>query len=222
MDRLKDEGLYKRTLKNYCVATLTRTATTTCSSRAARARARAPSSSELKLGLLGCGLEAYILNLQARPNQPRVFIVPATISYHLVLEAETLIDDYLRDEGKSRYIIDDDEFSRPARIAKFFTALLTMDGQIHVRFGRALDPFGNEVDDDGRVARPARAAGRRARATCSMPRGIRCSTRRGIASTRGSSATAIVDAPAPEQHDPADARHLLRRHAGARGAVGRA
>ena len=71
-----------------------------------------------------------------------------------MLEAETLIDDYLRDEGQSRYIIDDDEASRPARVGKFVTALLAMDGQIHVRFGRALDPFGNEVDDEGRSLDP--------------------------------------------------------------------
>ena len=81
-------------------------------------------------------------------------MVPVTISYQVVLEAETLIDDYLRDEGQSRYIIDDDEVSRPARVAQFVTALLSMDGQIHVRFGRALDPFGNEVDDDGRSCDP--------------------------------------------------------------------
>jgi glycerol-3-phosphate O-acyltransferase len=153
VDRLKDEALYKRTLKNYCVATLTHGLGNLFFPGGTRSRSGALEQ-ELKLGLLGCGLEAYIANLQAGRSHPRIFIVPATVSYQIVLEAETLIGDYLSDEGQSRYIIDDDEVSRPTRIAKFITALLAMDGQIHVRFGRALDPFGNEVDDEGRSLDP--------------------------------------------------------------------
>jgi len=153
VDRLKDEGLYKRTLKNYCVTTLTRGLGNLFFPGGTRSRSGALEQ-ELKLGLLGCGLEAYVLNLQAGRPSPRIFIVPATVSYHAVLEAETLIDDYLRDEGQSRYIIDDDEVSRPARVTQFVSALLAMDGQIHVRFGPALDPFGNAVDAEGRSCDP--------------------------------------------------------------------
>jgi glycerol-3-phosphate O-acyltransferase len=153
VDRLKDEALYKRTLKNYCVVTLTHGLGNLFFPGGTRSRSGALEQ-ELKLGLLGCGLEAYIDNLQAGRPRPRIFIAPVTVSYQIVLEAETLIVDYLRDEGQSRYIIDDDEVTRPARIAKFLTALLVMDGQIHVRFGRALDPFGNAVDDEGRSLDP--------------------------------------------------------------------
>src|SRR5262245_35397294 len=153
VDRLKDEGLYKRTLKNYCVTTLTRRLGNLFFPGGTRSRSGALEQ-ELKLGLLGCGLEAYVLNLQAGRPFSRIFIVPATISYHVVLEAETLIDDYLRDEGQSQYIIDDDEVSRPARVTQFVSALLAMDGQIHVRLGPALDPFGNAVDAEGRSRDP--------------------------------------------------------------------
>src|SRR5262245_303420 len=153
VDRLKDEGLYKRTLKNYCVTTLTQGLGNLFFPGGTRSRSGALEQ-ELKLGLLGCALEAYTDNLQAGRTRPRIFVVPATVSYQIVLEAETLIDEYLSDEGQSRYIIDDDEVSRPAWIAKFITALLSMDGQIHVSFGRALDPFGNEVDDTGRSVDP--------------------------------------------------------------------
>ena len=153
VDRLKAEQLYKRTLKNYCVATLTRGLSNIFFPGGTRSRSGAIEE-ELKLGLLGTGLEAYILNLTAHSERPGLFILPTTISYHVVLEAETLIDDYLRDEGQSRYIIDDDEVSRPARVAQFVTTLLNMEGHIHVRFGRALDPFGNTVDDEGRSCDP--------------------------------------------------------------------
>jgi glycerol-3-phosphate O-acyltransferase len=148
VDRLKDEQLYKRTLKQFCVATLRHRMPNLFFPGGTRSRSGAIER-ELKLGLLGCGLEAYIRNLQDGRDRPRVFIVPATVSYHLTLEAETLIHDYLRDDGKSRYIIDDDEFTKPERVLKFMNALLKMDGQIHVRFGRALDPFGNTVNLDG-------------------------------------------------------------------------
>ncbi len=153
VDRLKGEALYKRTLKNYCVATLSHGLPNLFFPGGTRSRSGAIEA-ELKLGLLGCGLEAYIENLKVSKPQPNVYFVPATVSYHLVLEAETLIEDFLKDEGKSRFIIEDDEFSRPERILRFITALFAMDGQIHVRFGRALDPFGNVVDQQGHSLDP--------------------------------------------------------------------
>jgi glycerol-3-phosphate O-acyltransferase len=76
-------------------------------------------------------------------------VVPATINYRLVLEAETLIEDYLADTGKSRYIIEDDEFSRLGRIVEFVRKILVHEGSVVVRFGRPLDLFGNDVDDAG-------------------------------------------------------------------------
>ncbi len=103
----------------------------------------------LKLGLLGTTATAY-KNL-VREGQPhkRLYIIPVTINYRLVLEAETLIDDYLAETGKSRYIIDDDEFSRVGRLLEFFRKIVAHEGSVVVRFGRPLDPFGNEVTDDG-------------------------------------------------------------------------
>jgi glycerol-3-phosphate O-acyltransferase len=78
-----------------------------------------------------------------------VFFVPATINYLLTLEAETLIDDFLQEEGKHRYIIEDDESSRPARVAAFLGKTLGLDASCVVRFGHPLDCFGNRVEADG-------------------------------------------------------------------------
>jgi glycerol-3-phosphate O-acyltransferase len=103
----------------------------------------------LKLGLLGTTVTAYKnLVREGMPNK-RIYIVPATINYRLVLEAETLIDDYLAETGKSRYIITDDEFSRIGRILEFFRKILAHEGSVVVRFGRPFDPFGNDITDDG-------------------------------------------------------------------------
>jgi glycerol-3-phosphate O-acyltransferase len=104
---------------------------------------------QLKLGLLGTTVAAYKnLVREGRANR-RLYIVPATINYRLVLEAETLIDDYLAETGKSRYIITDDEFSRLGRLFEFFRKIVAHEGSVVVRFGRPLDPFGNDVTDEG-------------------------------------------------------------------------
>jgi glycerol-3-phosphate O-acyltransferase len=103
----------------------------------------------LKLGLLGTTVTAYKNLVREGAPHKRLYIVPATINYRLVLEAETLIDDYLAETGKNRYIITDDEFSRIGRILEFFRKILAHEGSVIVRFGRPLDPFGNEVTDDG-------------------------------------------------------------------------
>ncbi len=103
---------------------------------------------KLKLGLAGTGLEAYErTTLNGRPR--KVFFVPATINYMLTLEAETLIDDYLSESGRARYIIEDDESTRLDRMSKLVRKLAQMDESCAVRFGTPIDPFGNEVDENG-------------------------------------------------------------------------
>jgi glycerol-3-phosphate O-acyltransferase len=103
----------------------------------------------LKLGLLGTTVTAYKNSVRDGAPHKRLYIIPATINYRLVLEAETLIDDYLAETGKNRYIITDDEFSRIGRLVEFFRKILAHEGSVIVRFGRPLDPFGNDVTDDG-------------------------------------------------------------------------
>jgi glycerol-3-phosphate O-acyltransferase len=102
----------------------------------------------LKLGLAGTGVEAFSRTAE-RGRPQKVFFVPATINYLLTLEAETLIDDFLKEEGKARYIIEDDESSRIGRITAFAQKLLGLDGACVIRFSRPLDVFGNTVDRDG-------------------------------------------------------------------------
>ncbi len=102
----------------------------------------------LKLGLAGTGIEAFVRSCTRGKPQP-VFFVPATINYLLTLEAETLIDDFLQEEGKARYIIDDDESTRIGRVAAFSNKLLGLDAACVIRFSRPLDCFGNYVDDEG-------------------------------------------------------------------------
>jgi glycerol-3-phosphate O-acyltransferase len=103
----------------------------------------------LKLGLAGTGIDAFGRTAESGRTQP-VYFVPATINYMLTLEAETLIDDFLQEEGKARYIIEDDESTRLGRITAFAQKLLGLDESVVIRFGQPLDCVGNRVDEEGR------------------------------------------------------------------------
>src|SRR5690606_24005049 len=87
--------------------------------------------SKLKLGLLGTGIKAYINNLKKNAEKPNIYVVPCTINYHLVLEAETLIDDYLEETGKARYIIERDESSSFAKVFNFIFQSARMDTSLY-------------------------------------------------------------------------------------------
>jgi glycerol-3-phosphate O-acyltransferase len=112
----------------------------------------------LKLGLAGTAIEAYARNaIRARHRGERpqpIFFVPVTINYALVLEAESLIEDHLKESGQARYIIEDDEFSQLDRWLTFFKRLISYGGACVLRYGQAIDPFGNVVDEQGRSLAP--------------------------------------------------------------------
>ena len=107
----------------------------------------------LKLGLLGSALSAFSERLRRGDERP-IYIVPCTISYPLVLEAETLIEDYLKEEGQARYIIDDDEFSRFGRIVQYAARVMALQTTMVIRYGQPMDVFGNAIQSDGRSVSP--------------------------------------------------------------------
>jgi glycerol-3-phosphate O-acyltransferase len=148
VDRRLKFALYKDVLKEYSTALLERGFHSLFFPGGTRCRSNVIES-RLKLGLLGTGMAAYRNNVLGGSPQHRIYVVPATINYRLVLEAETLIEDHLAETGKSRYIIEDDEFSRLGRIVEFVRKILVHEGAVVMRFGRPLDPFGNDVDDRG-------------------------------------------------------------------------
>lgn len=145
--RLKFE-LYKDVLKEYSTVLLEHGYHSLFFPGGTRCRSNIVEK-HLKLGLLGTTVTAYKNSVREGAPNKRIYIVPATINYRLVLEAETLIADYLAESGKNRYIITDDEFSRIGRITEFFRKILAHEGSVIVRFGRPLDVFGNDIDDEG-------------------------------------------------------------------------
>ncbi len=154
VDRRIKHDLYKDVLKTYSQIILERGYHSMFFPGGTRSRSGRVED-HLKLGLLGTVLSATIerfARLQGlvpgAPIRP-IYIVPVTINMQLVLEAETLIADYLKETGKARFIIEDDESTQVRRMVQFVRSTLTHAGAVVVRFGQPLDVLGNPVDEAG-------------------------------------------------------------------------
>ncbi len=153
VDRRLKNGLYKDVLKTYSTVILERGYHSLFFPGGTRSRSGGIER-KLKLGLLGTGLAAFINNLRAGKPNPNIYVVPMTINYPLVLEGATQIDDLLKAMGKSRYIIEDDEFTKLGRMLTYAGSVLGFDGRMFLHIGQPMDPFGNLVDAEGRSIDP--------------------------------------------------------------------
>ena len=152
VDRRKKNLLYKEVLKDYSIESLRKGCHSLFFPGGTRCRSGLLEDN-LKKGLLGTGIAAWQEALRHKQNS-NVFFVPCTLSFALTLEAETLIDDHLAEEGKSRYIITDDEFSEPRTLAQFARNILNLDASVYIRFGTPLDITGNKVNEEGKSLDP--------------------------------------------------------------------
>ncbi len=153
VDRRVKARLYKEVLKGYSFEIIRRGYHSLFFPGGTRSRSNMIEK-RLKLGLAGTAVSAFAEN-QIEGNTRPVFFLPITINYPLVLEAETLIDDYLKGAGKSRYIITDDEFSQVDRMVAFLKKVLVLRSGAVIRFADPLDPFCNPVDELGRSLSPS-------------------------------------------------------------------
>jgi glycerol-3-phosphate O-acyltransferase len=153
VDRQKTNRIYRSLLKNYSTRILKEGIHSIFFPAGGRVRSGAIES-KLKLGLLGTALDAQLENLKEGNPNSKVFIVPMVTSYHFVLEASTLIDDHLAEFGKHRFIISDDESSQFSKVFNFFWQLFKAESGMTIRVGKALDVFGNFVDEEGNSIGP--------------------------------------------------------------------
>ena len=152
VDRRLGHVLYKDVLKCYSQVLIERGYHSLFFPGGTRSRSGGVES-KLKLGLLGSAQAAFSERVQ-RGDQRPIFLIPVTMNYPLVLEGETLVEDFLKDEGQARYIIDDDEFSRLGRIFNYATKVMGLDTSMTLRFAEPLDVFGNQVDESGQSVGP--------------------------------------------------------------------
>lgn len=154
VDRTKHDPLYLSAVKEYATVLLERGQHMLFFPGGTRSRSGAIDS-HLKLGFLGGVVRAFVNRRRADPHSPPIYVVPCTLSYPLVLEAGSLIEEYLSKQGGPHFVDVRDEFEQPKRLLDFIQGLGELDVQIHVRFGEPLDPLGNVVDAQG-VSRDVR------------------------------------------------------------------
>jgi glycerol-3-phosphate O-acyltransferase len=150
VDRRKKNLMYLETLKTYSKEAIRFGCHSLFFPGGTRSRSGIIES-KLKLGLLSTAIEAQRANFQQGITDVsgKIFIVPVTINYHFVLEAPSLIQDYLSQTGQERYYKENDEFSNSYKISKFLFKFFTKGSDISVSIGRAMDVMGNYVDQDG-------------------------------------------------------------------------
>jgi len=148
VDRRLEHDLYKSVLKIYSQVLLERGYHSLFFPGGTRCRSNQVEQ-HLKLGLMGTAIQAYIHNLVHHGSERPIYICPVTINYNLVLEAESLIHDHLRQEGGRRYFLETDEFNQVSTIVRFVMNTVQMDSTTLIRYGRPMDPFGNRVGPDG-------------------------------------------------------------------------
>ncbi|MCF8258931.1 MAG: 1-acyl-sn-glycerol-3-phosphate acyltransferase, partial [Flavobacteriales bacterium] len=154
VDRRKKNLLYLETLKAYSTLSLRRECNGLFFPGGTRSRS-GMLEKKLKLGLLSTAMEAQRMNfLEDGARAKKIFVVPVTINYNFVLEAQSLIDQHLKQSGQEQYYVENDDFSTTMKIAKFIYNFFNASSEIAVRFGRPMDLFGNRLDREGNSLDP--------------------------------------------------------------------
>lgn len=147
VDRRKKNPVYIETLKSMSNLSIQRGVNSLFFPGGTRSRSGALET-KLKMGLLGTAVEAQRALFQKGENT-KIFIVPAILGYHFVLEAPFLIEQYLRQIGKERYMRAQDDFYNIPQLIKFTWQFFSQSSDITVAFGQPLDVLGNPVDAEG-------------------------------------------------------------------------
>ena len=150
VDRRKKNAVYLETLKAYSRNAIEFGAHSIFFPGGTRSRSGSLER-KLKLGLLGTAVEAQKIHFKNYPNEtaPKVYVVPLIINYHFVLEAESLINDFLKETGKEKFLRENDEYSTSFKMIKVILKFLSASSSLAISFGEPMDVIGNIVDANG-------------------------------------------------------------------------
>ncbi len=150
VDRRKKNVIYLDTLKTYSSLAIQKGCHSLFFPGGTRSRS-GKIEKRLKMGLLSSAMEAQreIYQKESGPEAKKIFIVPVSINYNFVLEAPSLINEYLKIKGQERYYVESDKYSNSYKIVKFLVKFFTRGSDISVSIGRGMDLLGNYVDDEG-------------------------------------------------------------------------
>ncbi len=148
LDRRKKNPIYLETLKGMSTLSIQRGVNSLFFPGGTRSRSGSLEK-KLKLGLMGTVIEAQRSNFEKGKNE-KIFVVPMVMSYHFVLEAKFLIEDYLRRTGQEHYLQSKDQSYSLRKNLKFIWQIFRESSEITVSFGKPMDVLGNFVDMEGK------------------------------------------------------------------------
>ena len=150
VDRRKKNKLYLETLKEYSTYYLERGYNAIFYPGGTRSRS-GEIEKRLKLGLLSTVVKAFINNLKAGKSKSNIYVVPVSLSYTIVPEAESLALEHYYGKDKKKQILN--KVSRKAsllvRTLKKFWHIISFNNPIYLTFGDPIDPLGNKVNNEG-------------------------------------------------------------------------
>lgn len=150
VDRRKKNNIYLTALKAYSEMVIRKGAHTLFFPGGTRSRSGSIEK-RLKLGLLGTAIDAQQQLVIENPKSPKqIYVVPMVMSYHTVLEAQSLIDQYLKQEGKERFVLVKDDFSSFRKTLKYLSNFARSSSEMIFSLGKPMDLFGNDLDEEGR------------------------------------------------------------------------
>ncbi len=150
VDRRKRNPIYRSTLDAYSTIAIQEGVHSLFFPGGTRSRS-GKIEKNLKLGLLGTAMEAQRRNFLTKPRgvSEKIFVVPLVMSYHFVLEANTLIKQHLTRTGQEQYYILNDEAASYRKFLSFIWSFFRSSSDIAMSFGKPMDLFGNFVDENG-------------------------------------------------------------------------
>jgi glycerol-3-phosphate O-acyltransferase len=149
VDREKRHQLYKEILKAYSIAMLQQGRHSLFFPGGTRLRSGGIEKN-LKLGLLGTAVTAFANSLLGEAPARPIAIVPVSINYQVVMEAQGLIRDHLAQTGKEHYLGDPPALRRPKTLLKKIGALLRLDTEVYIHVCPPMDVLGHNLDAQGR------------------------------------------------------------------------
>jgi len=147
VDRRKKNPIYLETLKSMSALSLHFGLNNIFFPGGTRSR-NGEMEKNIKLGLLQSTMEAQRLNYE-KGKDKKIIIVPVVLGYHFVLEAKSLIEQYLRQAGREKYTRIKTRNSVIRKSWVVFKNILRKETDVRIHFCQPMDVLGNELDMDG-------------------------------------------------------------------------
>ena len=154
IDRRKRNPIYRKTLDLFSTVGIQEGLNSIFYPGGTRSRTGAIEQ-KLKFGLMNTIIDSqnefYIKGIDRK-----IIIVPLVTSYHFVLEADGLVDQYLKKTGKENYFDKITKKSVSMKRFRFLKRLFGRGSEMTMSFGQPIDIFGHQIDKEGRSIKDGR------------------------------------------------------------------